>query len=73
MNADKPRKDPGPKRKVCEACGKEFACFSPCGPCWCEDVKLSSETLAELRAQYSECLCPACLKDAAAKEQSSLV
>jgi hypothetical protein len=62
-----------PKVKVCEACGTGFDCFTPRGPCWCEDVKLSSETLAELRAQYRECLCPACLKDAAAKEQSSLV
>ena len=62
-----------PKKKVCEACGGSFDCFTPRGPCWCEDVKRSSERLAELRAQYRECLCPACLKDAAAKEQSSLV
>jgi hypothetical protein len=60
-----------PKVKVCEACGASFDCFTPRGPCWCEDVKLSSETLAELKAKYRECLCPACLKDAAAKEESS--
>jgi len=61
-----------PKVKVCGACGASFDCFTPLGPCWCEDVKLSSETLGELRARYDDCLCAKCLRAAAEKEKSRL-
>jgi hypothetical protein len=51
-----------PKQKVCEKCGVKFDCFSSAGPCWCEEVKLKPESLANLRKQYNDCLCPNCLK-----------
>ncbi len=50
-----------PKQKVCEKCGAKFDCYSPWGPCWCEEVKLKPEALANLRARYDDCLCPNCL------------
>jgi len=56
-----------PKQKVCEKCGAKFDCHAPWGPCWCDDIKLKRETLASLRAQYSDCLCPTCLKAAVAQ------
>jgi hypothetical protein len=58
-----------PKQKVCEKCGAKFDCYSPCGPCWCDDVKLKPEALAELRSRYNDCLCPNCLK-ATAEEKT---
>jgi hypothetical protein len=51
-----------PAQKVCEKCGAKFDCYSLGGPCWCEEVKLKSEALANLRAQFNDCLCPNCLK-----------
>ncbi|MGH9592784.1 MAG: cysteine-rich CWC family protein, partial [Bryobacteraceae bacterium] len=55
-----------PKTKVCGACGAEFSCTRMVGPCWCEDVKIGAATLADLRARFSDCLCPNCLRAAAA-------
>jgi hypothetical protein len=62
-----------PKQKICQACGTQFPCASPSGPCWCEDVKVSTQTLAELRVQYDECLCPKCLTAAACAAKSGSV
>ena len=76
MNARKPVKSAPaqpPKQKICEACGAQFPCSSPWGPCWCEDVKVSSQTLAEIRTRYNECLCPKCLTAAASAAKSGPV
>jgi hypothetical protein len=75
---NQPKSDPRspaqpPKQKICEACGTQFPCASPWGPCWCEDVKVSTQTLAELRACYDECLCPKCLTAAASAAKSGPV
>jgi hypothetical protein len=59
-----------PKQKVCEKCGVKFDCYSLGGPCWCEEVTLIPQSLANLRAQFNDCLCPTCLK-AAAGQQSA--
>jgi len=59
-----------PKQKICQACGTQFPCASPWGPCWCEEVKVSITILAELRARYDECLCPKCLTAAASATKS---
>lgn len=56
------------KQKVCEACGAQFDCSAPWGPCWCEEVKVNQEKLGELRSRYADCLCPKCLNAAAAKK-----
>jgi hypothetical protein len=53
------------KEKRCSKCGAAFDCGGLFG-CWCRDVNLTEETLKKLRDLYSDCLCPACLKAAAA-------
>lgn len=47
--------------KTCSRCKALFSCQSETRGCWCEDLALSAETLALLRQQFDNCLCPACL------------
>jgi len=55
----------GPMReKQCPACGARFECYA--GGCWCGAVSLSDAARARLGQQYADCLCPACLRQAAA-------
>jgi len=56
-----------PKQKTCEACGAQFECASMAGRCWCSEVKVSADTLKELKSRYADCLCPNCLHEAAKK------
>jgi hypothetical protein len=53
------------KEKRCSKCGVAFDCGGLFG-CWCRDVKLGPTQLAELKQQFVDCLCPACLKGIAA-------
>lgn len=60
------------KTQACEACGESFACEISLGKgCWCGEVKLSDETRQELRANYRNCLCRACLEKAEGKSLKS--
>jgi hypothetical protein len=54
-------------QKKCQACGEMFACGAPEPGCWCENVKLTSEAAAQLRARHTDCLCPRCLAAAAGR------
>ena len=54
---------------VCEACDGEFTCSASLAGCWCSTIKLSDETLTELKARYRNCLCRKCLEKAAKQEQ----
>jgi hypothetical protein len=54
-------------QKKCEACGEMFDGPAPEHGCWCEDVKLASESALQLRARYSECMGPRCLAAAAGR------
>jgi hypothetical protein len=45
----------------CESCGEEFSCGAKTGLCWCFEIELESEMLAELRQVYKNCLCKDCL------------
>jgi hypothetical protein len=57
------------KTQACEACGQSFACEIFLGTgCWCGEVKVSDETRLQLRANYTSCLCRACLEKAAATD-----
>jgi hypothetical protein len=56
-----------PTQKKCAACGEMFACGAPEPGCWCENVKLTSEAAARLRAHHTDCLCPRCLAAAAGR------
>jgi Cysteine-rich CWC len=54
---------------VCEACGATFSCGAANSNCWCQEIKLSEETRAALRARYERCLCRACLENLAEGEK----
>jgi Cysteine-rich CWC len=55
---------------VCEACGRTFDCgAASLSGCWCQEIELSEETRAELRARYGRCLCRACLENYAEGEK----
>lgn len=62
-----PGYDPQVDVQTCESCGREFACGarSPDG-CWCAEVSVTPEQLAMLREHSLACLCPDCLRVAAA-------
>jgi len=60
---------------TCPRCGGGFHCgVNDAGPCACTTIALSPELLAELRANYTTCLCLACLAELAAptKKPASL-
>lgn len=46
---------------TCESCGKDLFCGANVGKCWCFNVELKAETLAELREDFKNCLCEDCL------------
>ncbi len=50
------------KPSACEACGEVFTCGAGLTGCWCSEIKLSHETLTELRSRYRNCLCRSCLE-----------
>jgi hypothetical protein len=51
----------------CESCGREFACGADAEDrCWCADVAVAPDQLAVLREHFLACLCPDCLRAAAA-------
>jgi len=54
------------RAKRCVACGERFPCHA--GDCWCETVSLTAETQARLLAQYTDCLCPPCLRQQASSD-----
>jgi len=54
--------------KNCSKCGVTFGCKNEAPGCWCESLQLGTDTLAELRAQYDNCLCPLCLATYAEKD-----
>ena len=48
---------------ACPRCGGAFHCgVNDAAPCACSTLKFDAATLAALRAQYSACLCVACLR-----------
>jgi hypothetical protein len=54
-----------PTVKNCAVCGEKFSCGAPGAGCWCEELKVASEVLRDLRARYADCLCRRCLSAAA--------
>ena len=56
---------------VCEACGEPFACELSASGCWCSAIELSDAKRAEIRAKYTHCLCPTCLRQYAAGDERS--
>jgi hypothetical protein len=52
--------------ETCESCGREFACGAQDPDCWCAKLTVGRERLAILREHFVRCLCPDCLRLAAA-------
>ncbi len=55
----------GWRATTCPRCGGGFECgvgADPARPCFCADIELGAERLAELRARWPDCLCAACLR-----------
>lgn len=55
--------------KQCSKCKAEFTCTAPVSGCWCEQYQLNADTLATLRTQYADCLCPLCLSGIASAQE----
>ncbi|MEZ5016552.1 MAG: cysteine-rich CWC family protein [Flavipsychrobacter sp.] len=49
--------------KKCSKCGAAFGCHPNSNGCWCEQYQLSTASLQELKANFSDCLCPQCLAE----------
>ena len=59
------------KQQSCESCGAAFTCGPMVkGGCWCMQEQVPAEKLEELKGKYDTCLCPACLRKAAAEHAS---
>jgi hypothetical protein len=57
----------------CPRCAGGFHCgIDDAQPCACTSIELKPETLAELRTQFTGCLCLACLHELAAGEAQGL-
>lgn len=54
----------------CPQCGGGFHCgTNDAATCACASLQLDMATLAELRARYTGCLCPRCLREFAASNR----
>jgi hypothetical protein len=56
----------GVNAETCESCGREFSCGAQDQQCWCAAIALGPERQAVLREHFERCLCPDCLRLAAA-------
>jgi hypothetical protein len=56
--------------QTCESCGREFGCGAVDQECWCATLTLSGDRLAIQREHFERCLCPDCLRLAAARSTS---
>lgn len=49
--------------RICPRCAREFACkANRIHRCDCMGVRLSRETVEQIRQRYDDCLCVACLE-----------
>jgi hypothetical protein len=48
--------------KKCPRCGATFRCLGD-QDCWCESVQILQKDFIRITQSYSDCLCPACLKE----------
>lgn len=53
--------DKSSSKIICESCGKEFSCGAKIGGCWCFEIEVTPEDLDELKKNFKNCLCVACL------------
>ncbi len=48
--------------KTCPRCGAKFKCLGD-GDCWCESYPILQKDFLRITQEYSDCLCPECLKE----------
>ena len=58
-----------PANKVCESCGAEFGCGANLDGCWCTELTLTESMAADIKAKFTDCLCPKCLASVVENEQ----
>jgi len=59
------------RRLICEGCGEEFGCARDnIGECWC-NAEAFRLPLPAAGTRAADCLCPACLRQAAARLKTS--
>ena len=59
----------GTEQKSCPVCGARFGCMAAQEAFWCTEVNLNGKAAADLRARFTDCLCPRCLAPAAAERE----
>ncbi|MCW5960272.1 MAG: cysteine-rich CWC family protein [Pyrinomonadaceae bacterium] len=47
----------------CGKCGSDFKCGASLQGCWCMKISLTKDAQAELKQNFTGCLCSECLKD----------
>jgi hypothetical protein len=70
VNTGEPKAPPAgdsTNQKSCPVCSASFGCMAAMQSCWCAELRLSSEALADLRSRFADCLCPRCLALAVAE------
>lgn len=48
--------------KICGSCGDSFGCGAKFEECWCAEVKLTETAAKNLNTNFTDCLCPKCLR-----------
>jgi len=51
--------------KTCEKCGVSFGCGAKTGECWCSAEPFRMPLSKPGESEFSDCLCPKCLREAA--------
>ena len=57
-------------QKNCSKCGKAFECCNEASGCWCENLHVESKMLEQLKNEFDNCLCQACLLAYAAEPKT---
>lgn len=55
------------KTKECQKCGATFTCEGE-RDCWCESVPVHRAQMQEILENYTDCICPSCMKEYEARQ-----
>jgi hypothetical protein len=56
-----------PPSKTCQRCNAAFGCGADVGHCWCSEQSFRMPLPKPGVSEFSDCLCPACLRAVAAE------
>lgn len=57
--------------KSCSKCNVTFQCGCDKQGCWCEGLMVEKNTLEQLKVEFDNCLCPACLEQYSVKDSKN--